>query len=53
MKAILNWYQRSLEKRPLTTKVIQSATIAGLGDFICQNFEKCKILKVFNILDSD
>ena len=37
-------FNKSLETRPLMTKVLQSGTITALGDVICQNFERCKVI---------
>jgi len=36
------WYNRSLEKRPLITKMITSFITFGSGDLICQQIEKSK-----------
>jgi len=32
-------YQRRLEQRPLQTKMVTSAALFSLGDFICQKTE--------------
>jgi len=42
MSNLLKWYQRSMDTRPLLTKMVGCGILAGLGDLFCQNLEKSK-----------
>ena len=40
---LIKAYDRCLTRRPITTKVITSSFLCGLGDYICQNYVEKKV----------
>lgn len=40
----LKCYHKWIIKKPLVTKMVCTGVVAGIGDILSQNIEKCKII---------